>query len=117
MMVALWPKTGSFFWRIIRRLLESTRGRLFVFLLALGGGAAAPAALLNLQVDAKRRLTTEFRAFGANLIIAPKSLGTSPVANTLLNQSLLRNLPSEFREHSVISVPFLYVIAELSPTD
>src|SRR5260370_15026179 len=107
----------AMFWRIIRGLFGANRGCLFVMLLALGAGAAVTAALLNLRVDAKLRLTTEFRAVGANLIIAPKSRGTSPVANTLLNQSLLRNLPSEFRGHSVISVPFLYVIAELSPTD
>jgi putative ABC transport system permease protein len=86
-------------------------------LLALGAGAAVTAALLNLQVDAKRRLTTEFRAFGANLIIVPKSRGAYPAGDTLLNQSLLRNLPSEFQGHSVISVPSLYMIAELSPVD
>jgi putative ABC transport system permease protein len=107
----------AMFWRIIRRLFGANPGRLFVMLLALGAGAAVTAALLNLQVDAKRRLTSEFRAFGANLIIAPKSLGAYPATGTLLNQSLLRNLPSEFQRYSVISVPFLYLIAELSPTD
>jgi putative ABC transport system permease protein len=107
----------AMFWRIIRRLLGANRGRLFVILLALGAGAAVTAALLNLQVDAKRRLTTEFRAFGANFIIVPKSLGAYPAEDTLLNQSLLRNLPSEFQGHSVISVPFVYVVAELSPPD
>jgi putative ABC transport system permease protein len=107
----------AMFWRIIRRLFGANPGRLFVMLLALDAGAAVTAALLNLQVDAKRRLTTEFRAFGANLIIAPKSLDAHPAEGALLNQSLLRNLPSEFQGHSVISVPFLYVIAELSLTD
>ncbi len=106
----------AMFWRIIRRLLGANRGRLFIILLALGAGAAVTAALLNLQVDAQRRLTTEFRAFGANLIIAPKSLGAYPAAGVLLNQSLLGNLPSEFQGHSVISVPSLYLIAELSLT-
>jgi putative ABC transport system permease protein len=107
----------AMFWRIVRRLLGANRGRLFVMLLALGAGAAVTAALLNLQVDAKRRLTTEFRAFGPNLIIAPKSLGATPVPDSLLNQSLLRNFPSEFQGHSVISIPSLYVVAELSPPD
>ncbi len=60
------------FWRIIRRLLTANYGRLFVILLALGAGAAVTAALLNLQIDAKKRLTTEFRALGANVIVAPK---------------------------------------------
>ncbi len=52
------------FWRIVRRLLTANYGRVFVILLALSAGAAVTAALLNLQIDAKRRLTTEFRATG-----------------------------------------------------
>jgi hypothetical protein len=60
----------TMFWRIVRRLLAANRPRLFVLLLALGAGAAITSALLNLQVDAKRRLTTEFRAFGPNVIVA-----------------------------------------------
>ena len=47
----------AMFWRILRRLFGANPGRLFVMLLALGAGAAVTAALLNLQVDAKRRLT------------------------------------------------------------
>src|SRR5215467_2798247 len=105
------------FWRILRRLLGANRGRLFVMMLALGAGATVTAALLNLQVDAKRRLTTEFRAFGANLIIAPKSSGTPSASDSLLNQSLLANLPSEFQGHTVTSVPFVYLIAELIGPD
>jgi len=62
----------SMFWRIERRLFSANRGRAFVILLALGSGAAVTSALLNLQVDAKRRITTEFRAFGANVIISPR---------------------------------------------
>jgi putative ABC transport system permease protein len=71
------PTNRAMFWRIIRRLFGANRGRLFVMLLALGVGATVTAALLNLQVDAKRRLTTEFRAFGANIIVAPKSTSDS----------------------------------------
>jgi putative ABC transport system permease protein len=71
MMASLHSANRAMFWRIIRRLFGANRGRLFVILLALGAGAAVTAALLNLQVDAKRRLTSEFRAFGANVVIAP----------------------------------------------
>lgn len=116
-MTELRDTNRAMFWRILRRLLTANPGRLFVMLLALGAGAAVTAALLNLQVDAKRRITTEFRAFGANLIIAPKSSGTTGASDSLLNQSVLSKLPSDFRGHSVISVPSLYVIAELSAPD
>jgi putative ABC transport system permease protein len=72
------------FWRIVRRLFAAQRGRLLVILLALGAGAALTAALLNLEVDAKSRLTTEFRAFGTNVIVAPREpAGTAVIAATL----------------------------------
>src|SRR5260370_27422675 len=83
----------AMFWRIIRRLLGANPGRLFVILLALGAGAAVTAALLNLQVDAERRLPTEFRVLGANIVLAPpnaRDSATNPAA--LLRQSLLRSL-------------------------
>ncbi len=69
--------TTPMFWRIVRRLLTANYGRLFVILLALSAGAAVTAALLNLQIDAKRRLTTEFRALGANVIVAPRDISNS----------------------------------------
>jgi putative ABC transport system permease protein len=77
------------FWRIVRRLIAANRGRLAVILLALGAGATVSAALINLQVDAKRRLSAEFRSFGANVIVAPRDTGiqqTSTIPETLLEK-------------------------------
>jgi putative ABC transport system permease protein len=72
------------FWRIVRRLFAAQRGRLAVILLALGAGAALTAALLNLEVDAKSRLSREFRAFGTNVIVAPREpAGTTAIPATL----------------------------------
>ena len=83
------------FWRILRRLLSANRGRLFVMLLALGSGATVTAALLNLQVDAKRRLTSEFRAFGANVTITPPHPLGSPEAPTTLDARLFETVPKK----------------------
>src|SRR5260221_12387736 len=80
------------FWRIIRRLLGANRGRLSVILLALGSGAAITAALLNLQMDAKRRLTTVFRVLGANVIVAPSEPGMSAESPQLPNASPIADL-------------------------
>jgi putative ABC transport system permease protein len=113
-MTELLATNRAMFWRIIRRLLSANRGRLFVMLLALGAGAAVTAALLNLQVDAKRRLTTEFRAFGPNVVITPGSSTVASQGDRLLNQSLLRGFSMEFQGHPVITLPFLYLIAGLS---
>jgi putative ABC transport system permease protein len=98
------------FWRIIRRLLAANPSRLFVILLALGAGAAITAALLNLQVDAKRRLTTEFRSFGANVIIAPPNSDPS-AAGVTLDESILAQVPPSAGGQQVSVVSLLYLIS------
>src|SRR5437773_9943095 len=97
-------------WRIVRRLLGANRGRLFIILLALGAGAAVTAALLNLQVDAQHRLTTEFRAFGPNIIVAPKRMDTETSPRTL-DSSIIERIPKRFEAQPAHVVPFLYVLA------
>jgi putative ABC transport system permease protein len=107
----------AMFWRIIRRLFGANPGRLFVILLALGAGAAVTAALLNLQIDAKRRLTTEFRAFGANIIVAPpnaRDSGTSPTA--LLSDSVIRSVETQTAKNGVVA-PFLFLVAHVRKAD
>ncbi len=100
------------FWRIIRRLLSSNRGRLFVMLLALGAGAAVTAALLNLQVDAKRRLTTEFRAFGPNVLIVPK--GSSTSNSETLPESTAHLVSVNLTNGRVMVSSALYLVASVS---
>ena len=102
----------AMFWRIIRRLLSANRGRLFVMLLALGAGAAVTATLLNLQVDAKRRLTTEFRAFGANVLIVPK--GSSASSSGTLPESTIHLVPVNLPSGRVTVSSALYMIANVS---
>jgi putative ABC transport system permease protein len=105
---------SSMFWRVVRRLITANYGRLFVILLALGAGAAVTSALLNLQIDAKKRLTTEFRALGANVIVAPKrEVATSASANTL-EQSVFSQLATQSEGKRIPAVAFLYVIGEVA---
>src|SRR6266404_3236536 len=106
----------TMFWRVLRRSVFANRGRLFVILLALGAGAAITAALLNLQVDAKRRITTEFRSFGPNVLITPRSSGDSTVLNTM-TESAFSELQSGAENANYIGTPFLYVIAKVSSED
>jgi len=105
--------TSPMFWRVVRRLLTANYGRLFVILLALGAGAAVTSSLLNLQIDAKRRLTTEFRALGANVIVAPRDTSPNSGGGTL-DQSLLNRMPAENTGKPVPAVAFLYVIGEVA---
>ena len=83
-------------------------------MLALATGAAITAALLNLQVDAKRRLTTEFRAFGANVIITPRAKITDGFSPNMISTSVLNSLPSRNDGHLVYEGAFLYAIDKVS---
>jgi len=98
------------FWRVLSRSVFANRGRLIVILLALGAGAAITAALLNLQVDAKRRITTEFRAFGPNVLITPRSSNT-------MNDPALSELQSGSENADYVATPFLYIVAKVSSGD
>jgi hypothetical protein len=111
MMAALHSGNRAMFWRILRRLFGANPGRLFVMLLALGAGAAVTAALLNLQVDAKRRLTTEFRTFGPNVVISPRNSAGSP---EFLNDSLFDRVPDQNRFGSIPRAEFLYGVVDVS---
>ena len=100
------------FWRIVRRLFAAQRGRLLVILLALGAGAALTAALLNIQVDAKSRLTKEFRAFGTNVIVAPRETGSS--APVLLDESVAEQVRELHAPPHSSAISNLYVVADVS---
>jgi putative ABC transport system permease protein len=102
------------FWRIVRRLIAANRGRLIVILLALGAGAAVTAALLNLQIDAKKRLTTEFRTFGANVIVAPQSNGSS--SHPTIPQSLDERVPLTNEGNPVTKIDLLYLLVQANRT-
>src|SRR5215467_16072034 len=114
MMPDVHTSNRAMFWRVIRRFFAANPTRLFVILLALGAGAAVTAALLNLQIDAKRRLTTEFRALGANVIVAPRDTPNHDSNGTTLGEALLTLLPAENDGKHVPAVAFLYVIGEVS---
>jgi putative ABC transport system permease protein len=102
------------FWRIVRRLFAAQGGRLLVILLALGAGAALTAALLNIQVDARSRLTKEFRAFGTNVIVAPRDAGTSSMPAALLDESVVKQVRDFHVPPQTSAVSNLYVVANVS---
>jgi len=104
----------SMFWRVLRRSVFANRGRLFVILLALGASAAVTAALLNLQVDAKRRITTEFRSFGPNVLITPRGSGVASTATNIMKESALSKLQSDAENPDYVAIPFLYAVAKLT---
>jgi putative ABC transport system permease protein len=101
------------FWRIVRRLFAAQRGRLLVILLALGASAALTAALLNLQVDARDRLTKEFRVFGANIIVAPRDTKPSGTGVVTLDESVVEKLRQSLPQRASAD-SYLYLVASVS---
>lgn len=102
----------SMFRRLLCRLLFANRGRLFVILLALSAGATVSAALLNLQTDAKRRLTSEFRSFGANVVVSPRAFGDAP---TFLDESLFDRIPDRNNNFGeIVKAVFLYGVIDVA---
>jgi putative ABC transport system permease protein len=114
MMATVRAQNRHMFWRIIRRLLGANRGRLFVILLALSAGAAVTAALLNLQVDAKRRITSEFRAFGPNVLVLPRNASLS--GSRTMPESIVRSVPVNLPTGRVTVKSLLYCVAAVSAT-
>ncbi len=120
------------FWRILGQLFSASRGRLGVALLALASGAAVTTALINLNLDAERKLSTEFRTLGANVIAEPhlgKVFGILEVPNfktdlmkarapqhdslasPLLEQVVLRPLAPILDAAHGLAAPYLYLVA------
>ena len=115
------------FWRLLWRLLRGSRGRLAVALIALVSGAAVVSALLNLDLDIERKLTQEFRALGANLVISSSraAQGADSSADAAQNPSDLAVQPALIDESAVLgevdrarnsdvvaAAPYLYIVAK-----
>ena len=97
------------FWRVLWKLFRASRGRLAVALVALVSGAAVCTALLNLQLDAEQKLTREFRALGANVVVSPpRALSDEP---PLMGASVLERVVAARTAQVVAAAPYLYIVA------
>lgn len=100
------------FGRVLWQLLRVSRGRLAVALVALVSGAAVCSALLNLQLDAKRKLTQEFRALGANVVVAPpQAPGAEAAQAPLMDASVWERVAAARTPEVVAAAPYLYIVA------
>lgn len=109
------------FWRILGQLLRASRGRLAVALIAIASGATVTTALINLNLDAERKVSSEFRTLGANVVIAPReasSLTAPPgqLASSLMNESVLPRIAAASDSTRAVVAPYLYIVASM-PTD
>jgi len=112
------------FGRLLWKMLRSNRGRLAVALIAVASGATVISALLNLQFDIERKLTQEFRSFGANVIVS--RVGGAEAADSNQSAPEVRGSPALMDESAVLAqienaktpdvvaaAPYLYVVARV----
>ena len=98
------------FWRLLWQLLRASRGRLAVALVAVVAGAAVCSALVNLHLDAERKLTREFRTLGANVIVSPAR--ASAMADVpLMDTQSLQKIVSAHTPQITAAAPYLYIVA------
>lgn len=107
------------FWRILGQLFRASRWRLSVAVLAVASGAAVTSALINLQLDAARKLTREFRTLGANLVIAPARAAAGETDPPLADAAVLDRLAPFVASapQVVASAPYLYVVVQATNAD
>src|SRR5260370_8449538 len=96
------------FWRIFRQLFRASRGRLTVALIAVSSGAAISSALLNINLDAKQKLTHEFRTLGANVVVAPPSAGSDAA---LADAAVMDRIVGPGAPRIVAPAPYLYIVS------
>lgn len=100
------------FWRIFWHLLGASRARLALALVTLASGAAITSALLNIDLDAERKLTREFRTLGANVVVAPASEGSDAALADAAAMDRIAALQSPLLSGAA---PYLYVAASTGP--
>lgn len=123
----------SMFWRVWFRSLSVKRPQSALAFAALALGAAVASLLLNLYGDAGRKMQSEFRAYGPNVVVAPADSGTgadargatvasssSGLSGGLMGAGILGDLqgrlPSGARgTTSAVAVPVLYAVAWTRP--
>src|SRR6266516_5620427 len=115
------PTRNSLFWRLWLRALTVKRAQTGVALVSLLLGAATVSMLANLYSGARRKMTQEFRTYGANVVVAPASGPAdveSPAASSGLmdDEVVLRRLHA-FRDRlpGLITVPRLDVVTRIAP--
>ena len=93
----------SMFLRMLVRAALLRRGRAAAALAAMVVAAAAATAMLNLFVDVQAKLHTEFRNYGANVVVMAKEGKSLP-------GDALRKIESALGDRGM-AVPFAYVVA------
>ena len=98
--------------RILWRSLERRKGRIALAVLAVALGAALATALLAVSLDISDKMGKELRAFGANIVAAPKERAlaveiagmrySNVSSDAYLDESDLPKLKTIFWRHNIV---------------
>jgi len=105
------------FWRLWWRAVSVKRSQAVLALGSLAVGAAITSTLLNLYGDVRRKMTEDFRAYGANVVIAASSAGTANSAevSALVEEAALQPLAQFARQTPGTSfTAVLYGVVQVS---
>lgn len=106
------------FFRLWWRAVSVKRSQAVLALGSLAVGAAVTSMLLNLYGDVRRKMTEDFRAYGANVVIAPPAGQTTAAAaeSAVMDESSLKPLESFGRQTPGASfAPILYGVVRVTP--
>lgn len=109
-------KPAPVFWRFCLRSAQIRRPQALLAVGALLAGAAICSLLLNLYGGVQRKMTQSFSAFGANVILAPRSVpgNSSGLTGLMPEPSQQRRGVLQKLVPGIRSVPELYAVARLS---
>ncbi len=109
---------SSMFWRLWWRAVSVKRSQAALALGSLAVGAAITSMLLNLYGDVRRKMTEDFRAYGANVVVAPTPAKAAGVVgeSAVMDEASLKPLDQFVRETPGTSfAPVLYGVVRVSP--
>jgi putative ABC transport system permease protein len=106
------------FWRLCWRAVSVKRSQAALALCSLAVGATITSMLLNLYGGVRRKMTEDFRAYGANVVIAPASAVTAGGGeeSSMVEEAALEPLSQFARKTPGTSfAPVLYGVVRVSP--
>lgn len=99
---------SAMYFRMLRRAATQRKGQATAALAAVIVAAAASTAMLNLYVDVQSKLRTEFRKFGANIVVEAPAASPSS-SNVALNGFAEKT--AAIVSGRGLAVPFAYAVA------
>ena len=110
-------KRRSLFWRLWVRSLVVRRPQAALAVISLLVGASLASMLLNLYSDVHRKMTQEFRSYGANVILSSKGAAASGQAAVggLMDSAAFQQVESlQTKVNGLVAAPVLYLVTRIS---